>query len=360
MARVRHFAICVVLLRLFICPIAAADPVSLESNPGGIYLSLDGPVSVSGTGPLPITQLPVGEYRLTADHPAFPAVRGRFVRTEGDFVSRSWAGKMALLLPPGFVHLERGEKRGLCHLGACLTSVAMNVVSRDWIKDSEDQLTEATAAYHRAVSEREITATRSDRHLALQEKNDAEDINSLWLKYFALNWLAAGVESILFTPQPELTSGRNGVYTVSLPSSSGFKSAIMSSLVPGAGQRYMGHSKKSNFFFTATAALAAGAIFAQESYLEAKRDQADAQRRFYSARAEAELNLARQRLQKTADDTDDKNSIRWAFAGAAAGVYLWNIFDAFGLGSQIDVPGLALSAAPASDGVYICASWSIR
>ncbi len=358
--RLRQFAISLVVLKLLLLPVALAEPVSLESNPSGIYLSLQGPVSVSGVGPLPIAHLPLGEYRLNADHPGYPAARGRLIRTEIDLISQPWAGLTALFMPPGYIHLERGETRGLFTLCAGVAATAMTIVSHNRVSDAEDKYDRAADVYIRATSENDITVARSNRYLTHMEKNDAENIRSLWITYFAFNWLATGLESMWLTPQPEVTKGLGGLYQVSLPHASGARAALLSSLVPGAGQRFMGNSNKANFFFTATAALVAGAIFAQESYLEASRVQAAAQRDFTNAEAIAEMNLTRQRLQKAVDETDDKNSIRWAFAGAAAFCYTWNIFDAFGLGHQSNVPELTMSAAPEFDGVYLSASWSIR
>lgn len=135
---------------------------------------------------------------------------------------------------------------------------------------------------------------------------------------------------------------------------------MRSALVPGAGQRFMGQDRRGNFFLGATAILAAGALVAHDAFLEAHRDQAEAQQRFDRSEVEDQIRLARSELREAADDADNRNVIRWALVGATAGVYLWNVLDAFGLGNHMDVPNLAWSAAPSSDGVLVCATWSIR
>ncbi len=45
--------------------------------------------------------------------------------------------------------------------------------------------------------------------------------------------------------------------------------------------------------------------------------------------------------------------------GAAAGVYAWNVIDAFSLGQSAGIPGLTWSVTPSSDGVLMSATWSM-
>jgi hypothetical protein len=354
-----HIALCTVALGLSFHSASLAEVVSLESDPPGTYMSIEGPVSLSGNAPLSIAELPVGEYYLTANGPGLPTVKGRFVRSEDGIIGRSWVSPTAFVLPPGFVHLERGEKRGWAFASAGAVSATMSIVSQASVKNAKDNVERASLAYGWALSEEAIRNARLDLLAATWEKEDYEELRNLWIGYFALTWLSASVEAVLLTPQPAFPTTTAGSCIVALPRAGGMRAAARSALVPGAGQRFMGRDGRANFFFGATAAFAAGAIAAHDKFLEARRDQADAQRRFNDAQTAEDLAPARDRLQEAADRTQDKNTLRWALVGVAAGAYLWNVFDAFGLGNEIKVPELTWSVAPASDGVLVCATWSI-
>ncbi|MCK4304049.1 MAG: hypothetical protein KAY24_07405, partial [Candidatus Eisenbacteria sp.] len=51
----------------------------LYADPPGAYMAVRGPVSVSGAEPLPLSDLPLGEYSLTTDVPGLPAAKGRLL-----------------------------------------------------------------------------------------------------------------------------------------------------------------------------------------------------------------------------------------------------------------------------------------
>ncbi|MCK4304698.1 MAG: hypothetical protein KAY24_10715, partial [Candidatus Eisenbacteria sp.] len=194
---------------------------------------------------------------------------------------------------------------------------------------------------------------------ATRKEDNHREVRNLWLGYCALAWVGAGAEALLLTPQPAITSAAPGLYTATFPRASRAGLALRSALVPGAGQRYMGRGGWGSFFFSVTGALAAGALVAHDDYLDARRDQAVAQSRFDEAEAEDELADARRDLEAAADDADEKNVIRWALVGGAAGVYLWNVLDAFGQDCEPMVPGVVFSLIPAPDGASLCVSWRI-
>jgi uncharacterized protein YfiM (DUF2279 family) len=339
--------------------LAPGDVSLLEADPPNTYMSIRGPISVSGVAPLGLDELPVGEYYLSADGPGLPAIRGRFARYEDGIFGRPWAGPTSLVLPPGFVHLERGEKRGWWLMGTGTVGGTMAIVSQASVRNAQGKRELAANDYNRAVSQQEIKTARLELLAATWEKRDYEEVRNLWIGYFVLTWLGSGVECLFLTPQPHLAPTVAGQYVASFPRAGGAKAALRSALFPGAGQRYMGRSGRANFFFAATAILAAGAIAAQDRFLESRRDQAAAQWRFDHSDTEEDLRRNRDALHRASDDVEDKNTVRWALAGLTAGAYLWNVLDAFGLGQQAKYPDLALSVAPAQDGVSFCATWSI-
>ena len=341
---------------------AAAAVGSLASNPPGRYLQIKGPVSVVGTAPLPMEDLPVGEYKLFASGPGLPSVRGRFVRSETGLYTLGWAGPTAAIYPPGLTHLLRGEWiRGGTMFAAGAGAAFMAGLFHAEQQDAEDQTAAALATYQRAVSEDAIRAARLDVLAASQREEDEKEVRDLWGGLFAASWAASSVEALFLTPQPRLnaTDPGSGQFLATLPTAGGFRAAFRSFLVPGAGQRYMGEDTRGNFFFTLTAAAAAGAALVHDEFLTARRDQSDAQRRFDAADTEDEIQATRAVLEEAAGEVDEKQTLRWALVGAAAGVHLWNVLDAFGLGDRYDLPELTMTPTPETEGFAVGASWSI-
>jgi hypothetical protein len=349
------------LIALLALPAArSAGQAVLQSEPPGAHMAMGGEVSLAGTGALPLTGLPAGDYRFSAAGPGLPAVKGRLVRTEGGWQGRPWAGPGAFSMPPGFVQLERGERRGWTLLAAGVGSGTMAVISQAKVGDAKDERDRAELDYRWAVAEEAIEQAAWNLRAASQERDDRAEIRNLWTGYFALTWLGAGVEAVFLTPQPSLRLSDPDRYTAVLPRAGGLPAALRSALIPGGGQRYMGRDGRAGFFFTATAALAAATIVAQEAFLEARRDQAAAQHGFDIAEQPGEIDAARRKLERAAEKADDRNVLRWALAGATAGIYAWNVLDAARLGRQGEPSALTLSLSPGPEGAMICASWSIR
>jgi hypothetical protein len=327
------------------CPARSEEPALLETTPAGAYLSIEGAVSLAGTAPLPIDALPPGEYRLWAEGPGLAAARARLVIGDFGLRRRFWAGPTAFLLPPGVAHLERGESRGWALLGAGATSATMSLVSQAAWERARNELAEARAA-------------GQDLGAATEKEHDKQEVRNLWLAHLAVTWVGAGVEAVLFTPQPAISSPGPGRHLVTIPHASVIGAAARSLLVPGSGQRYLGHVGRANAFLMATSAFAAASIASHDTYLEARRNESAARRRYAAAEGEDARSLARHDLRNAENRADNKNIIRWIFAGAAAGAYAWNILDAFSLGHRARSSGLAWSAAPGPDGLLLCARWS--
>lgn len=337
---------------------AEAEVLTLSAEAPLTYLSLDGPVSLAGMAPLPLAELPVGEYRLTAEAPGYLAARGRLRRAAGGLTGASWAGNWALLKPPGWVYLQREEERGWFWMGAAVTSLAMTGVLQAWVQDAEDDLTRAEGIYAAATSELAIAAARDGVRAAARERDDHREVRRLWIGYCAAVWLGAGLEASLLTPRPTLQHTGAGAYRLQAPTSGTLGTMLRSALVPGAGQRALGRERWGNFFLAGTALLTAATLAAHDALLEAQRDQARAQDRFAVTEAETELAAARAELEACAERVDDRETLRWAFLGAAASLYAWNVIDAWSGDHARKDSQLAWSLAPTREGVLICASWS--
>jgi TM2 domain-containing membrane protein YozV len=146
-----------------------------------------------------------------------------------------------------------------------------------------------------------------------------------------------------------------------VPHAGGPPAALRSALVPGAGQRYVGRSGRGNLLLTSVMGLGAFTLVAHESYLGARRDQTDAQRRFIAATTEEDLNHWRAKLEDAANDADSKNTLQWAFVGLTAGAYIWNVVDAWFIGGRTgsEAP-LDMSVVPRLDGVEASLTWRMH
>lgn len=361
MARAWSAVVGAVALGFLLPAAAAAQGLALESDPPGAYVRVRGPVSLSGAAPVPLAELPLGEYGLILGGPGRATHYGRFVRLDAGLQARRWATASALVHPPGLQHLRRGDGRGWLFLGAGTVSATVAAAQEAARRSAEGDGDEALRSYLAAVSPEAIQEARSRLLDAVQEEEDRRELRSLWLGYLAATWIGAGVEAWLLTPQPSLEIGGGGQYVVTVGRASGLQAGWRSLLVPGAGQRYAGHSGRGDFFLAATALLGAGAIGAQDAFLAARRDQAEAQRDFDAAETTAAVNQAHDQLQRAADRVDDRDALRWALVGATAGVYLWNVLDAFGSTGRFEsIPEFSWSVAPGPDGGYVCATWSVR
>jgi len=349
-----------ILLNSLVLTASLAEPSLLNSSPGSAHIAISGPATLSGSAPLSISGLPIGEYSLTGDGPGLPAIKGRFVRLQNGIAGRPWSEATAAVLPPGLIHLSRGEKRGWVFFDAAVVSAAMSFRGQGRVRSSEQDRDGAAAAYQGAVTESDILGARRTLFDAGQKVNDEREVRNLWMGYLAYTWFGSAMESIFLTAQPAIRVTEGGEYLVTFPRAGGWQACIRSAIVPGAGQRYMGHSGRANLSAAATAILAGGTIFAHDQFLEARRNQANAQWRFDHAESDTDASLARRDLQRAANRTDGKNLIQWSVGGALAGIYLWNIVDSFGLGHGAKAPALTMSVAPSSNGVLFGARWSVQ
>lgn len=330
---------------------------SLEADGQRVYLSLHGPIKLAGDAPLPLSDAPPGEYRYACEGPGLYHSRGRLVLSAAGVEPRRYGGPGAALQPPGLLHLQRGESRGWIYLGAGATAAAVALWRHGTARNAADERELAAEVYARAVAQEEIAAARHGELRARYEEADYKELRDLWLGFLAAGWVGASLEAWLLTPGGELAADGAGIYRLQLPRAGRLGSALRSALVPGAGQRALGREASGNFYLAAVAALTAGAIVAHDAYLEASRDQQLAQVRYDRARAEAEVRATRDHLERAAERADDRNLVRWSIIAAAAGVYLWNVVDAAGLGRPLGSERVAWSVAPTTDGVQLAASW---
>jgi hypothetical protein len=140
---------------------------------------------------------------------------------------------------------------------------------------------------------------------------------------------------------------------VTFPRADRWKAVARSLIVPGGGQRYLGRTTRAAWFSTLVAASAAGAILAQDAFLDARRDHLAAQRRLHAAVGDDEA--LRATVDEAASTRDFRSTLRWVLAGTAASIYLWNVVDALfvGGGAQGHAPPVTL--APTASGLAV--SW---
>jgi hypothetical protein len=345
----------------------AGAELRLDSEPAGVHLRLEGALRLSGTAPLPLDGLPPGEYRLDAGGPGVAEARGHLrIAADGSASARSDRPVTAFLHPPGVAHFrEREGSRGWILLTAGGIGGLGAVLAEASRRDAVDDARRAEAAYAGAIGEESIANARLALASARQERDDASEMRTLWGAYFGAVWLGAAVEQVFLTGAPDYRS-EDGRLVVDVPAASGAGSALRSALVPGAGQRWIGRRGRANFLAGAVLGLGASAVVAQDAFLDARRDQDDAQRRYDAALTMEDLERRRAALQDAADRADDRSTLRWALTGAAAGAYLWNVLDAWSGGSAASgsavakASPLAFSVLPEGAGVEAAVSWRWR
>lgn len=337
----------------------AAEP-SLDSDPPAARLHLAGPVTLGGTAPLPLDGLPPGRYRLAVGGLGLAEARGRLILdAAGEARVGRAVGPIALLLPPGFVHMGQGEgARGWLLLAGAAGGATGALLKASDLADANDEADRARKVYEDAVSQEEFDSARLTLLAVNDRRADDTDLRNMWLGYVGAIWAGAAVESWLLTPRPSMRRGEDGGYVLEARGASSFGAALRSVLVPGAGQRYLGAPARGNRFTGAVLALGAGSILAQQSFLTARRDQGDAQRRYQDAETEADAKHWKRELTLTADRTQSRDRLRWGLVGATLGVYLWNVIDAAvaepGEGSA---SGLSLNLTPGDGGLRAGLTW---
>lgn len=321
---------CLILMALSAAGPGPAHAQSLEVTPRGTYLELEGPMSVRGRADVGVAELPEGRYLLRTDGEGLAAARTRLSVDSDGIRAERWASPTALLVPPGVDHLSKSEFRGWFHL-------LSGVVG-------------ATSLYF-AAQDLDDAAPGSEAEF------DKSNVRDLWTGYVTAIWLGAGIESWLLTPSPTVRTTATGI-VVSTPRADRWNASWRSVLVPGSGQRFLGHDGRANTFTAAVALSAAGAIFAQDRYLDARREVADLGRALGNATDSADRARLRAEYDEAVSTEDTRNLLRWLAVGTAAYSYLWNVYDAFSLGRQAEAAsGPKLGAIPTSDGFTLALSW---
>jgi hypothetical protein len=293
--------------------------------------------------------------------------RGRFTRDENGLRFRSFAGPGALLRPPGMLHLARSERRGWYYLGAGTTSGVAWWLSAEAARDADEQLQQAEQQFSMASGSADsatLAGLQAQVTTAREQQRDDHRIRDIWAIYFGAIWAGAGVEAWLMTPRATVASSP-GEYLVTLPGTNGWRAAICSALVPGAGQRVLGRDGRASTFSTIIAATMAGAILAQDQVLAARRD-------YYAAKRQRDASPAgvdRFQVQAAMDDAESEedaySTLRSVMLGVAAPVYLWSVVDAFLGGRRAASVAAArrapaVSLAPTVDGVRLALTLRLR
>jgi hypothetical protein len=339
----------------------AAEPV-LESRPPGAGVALDGAVSVSGTVPFGLADLPAGRYRLRVGGDGLAASVGRLTRGSGGLITVGrFTGPVSVILPPGFSQFHQGETgRGWVFLGGGLAGAAGLAYEQVRVGNADDDANRARQRYLNAVSTEEFTQARLNLLAIDDRRADERNLRTMWGIYTGVVWVGAALESWILTPHPGLTDRGGGHYVLDVPRAGGLGAAVRSALVPGAGQRYLGREGRGNRFAAAVLALGAGSIAAHDAFLTARRNQNDAQRRYDSAETEGEALRWRSRLEDEVDRTRNWDRVRWGVVGATVGVYIWNVVDAALEGGEAAPPSdVSFGLAPRRDGFRAGLTWRI-
>ena len=309
-----------------------------------------------------LDQWPAGDYRLFVGRQGLATARGRVRCTGNDrLTASSWVGPIALFSPPGLAQFWREERwRGLEFLATGTVGGTELVRQEADRRDAVHDVERASVAYANAISEQEIATTRADLQAATERKQDTKELRSLWTGYLAAVWAGAALDAWLLSPEPTLHAQGEGRYLLGVPRAGAWQAGWRSFLVPGSGQQYLGRSWRGNLFSAGVMGLAAGTLSAHESFLHARRDQDDAQRRYDAAETEADLERWRIALDRAANEASDRNVVRWSLVAATGGAYLWNVIDAMTLGHEsAQESDVNYAVAPRRDGLVAVVTWRL-
>ncbi len=351
---------------LALAVVAAAAPVrgelSLRSVPPLVHLQFRGPISIEGMTPLQLQSLPPGDYLLRASGLGLVTARGRIRSSLDNRVTLlRWASPLAVLVPPGTVHAARRDAwRGSMFTLAAAGGITGAIVKNAHHDEASGDLELAQDAYDQATSEAEIDRARLELNNAAAREEDEATMRALWIGYTAAVWVGTAVEAWLLTTPPEVQNGPAGEVLVRVPTARPLDAALRSAIVPGAGQRHMGHTWRGILFGASFYTLGAATISAYDEFLQVSRKQDDLQRRYDEATTTEELEDLRASLDDAANEVSDWKVTAWSLAGGTAAVYIWNILDAMGQGSVgWSRQGVQLGLAPRSDGVAARMTWRL-
>jgi len=330
---------------------------SFGIQPPTAHVTLRGPVTLSGWDPLTVDELLDGEYELFAGGTGLVQARGWVTRYSGGWNYRRWAGPTALIYPSGFAHIRRGDPRGWTFFMTGVSGGIAWAFQQHELGKSEDRLEDAEARLDAAITPDEIEDAMLDVSLQKRSVDDEGRIRDIWVGYTAASWLMAGVEAWLFTPKASFNRGAEGAPSLRVPERSAFVAGLQSLLVPGAGQRALGHHTRASYFMLGVVSGGMASIFGQEYFLEARRELTVAEERLELADTDTERSRARSELNDAEDYYDRKNMWRWIFIGTTAAIYTWNVVDAVRLGAEASPAGSAWRVFPTTNGVAVQFAW---
>ena len=347
---------------VFLAGVGPLRAASLQSDPPGASVRLEGKVHISGTTQVPLDDLQQGSYRLFASGPGLDHSLARFSFDPGGEVStHPYTNGLSLLWPPGLGHRRQGSSsRGLIFASSFLGGLAGTTVAHFDVRDAKDDQELAQSRYDGATNPTEAAIAREALLSASQEVDDDQEVLTLWALYSGAAWAGAAVETWLLTPRPQVRDAGGGRYVLSIPRASSASAALRSALVPGSGQRFLGHEGRGSLFTGLVSVFSAGAIIAHRSYLSAARDQERTQRLLDEAETETAIVELTGQLLDAQDKTRDRDRIRLALGGTAVVTYLWNVIDAAVMGQdKADLRRFSWNVSPTWDGLLASVSWRI-
>jgi hypothetical protein len=344
-------------------PVAKATGRVLVPEPDGAWLHLTGTTTIHSRGPLDLASIPETKGDLVLWAPRHYAARARFVHDpEHGMQLRPWSGLSAFVQPPGFAHLRRTEARGWVHFGAWAAAGWASLHAHGSLQDARERSIELQAELRAAsttASERgwlELAAAS-----ARDEVFDFENVRDLWAVLLGSVWVGAGLEAWLLTPAPSLRNDDGRGFVIGTARIDRARTALSSLIVPGAGQRAVGRTRAANVFGVAVLLGAAGAIIAQEEFLDARRERLHLNR-LVARSGESEANsVLRDELARAIDEEDRASTTRYLIAGAAVVLHACNVLDALrgGGDAESESPATArFHVQPTPDGAR--AVWVMR
>ncbi len=303
--------------------------IALHSSPPAAEVALAGPSQLGGTTPLRLPGNLKGTYRINAFKPgfAYATTRVEFVPGLGEDTAYPIAAPPSLLsstlMPPGALEWQGGERQvGASLFGAELAAVAGAI----WSGRRADTYRQDATANSGQGFLAEIDAYRSDLRRAAWEKATRQ-----FTVAAAGLWAVSIVSRTGLAAHLDTQFDGGGTMAIQLPRAGRGAVIFRSALLPGWGQRHAGRLVAGRHLLTASMATGLAALLASQSYDRAAAELRAAEARFdYLRQTDVGAAIqARTALDQSQTDSDRAHTARLATLGLTAGLWAYNLFDAW-------------------------------
>ncbi len=312
---------------------------TLDANPSGPTIALEGTERILGATPLLIPAPLTGAYQLGVIEPGFERSRGEvvFAAREGrvtlERFDQGLAGKRALrsVFLPGLGQLSAGEStRGWSFFSAALAlGIGTLIAEKDFLDARDDVRSLASAPS--GLSQEEGDARTIARLTAERDQNSAYRLRNALGGATAAVWGLSVLDAAFFVPSFEARLIKPDLLTIRAHRKTSAGRAIRSALLPGLGQFYGGSRTRGLVYLGAGSVAAAIAVSAHLAYKDDNEEATFLLERLRIEERGGDIVAAektRGEFRGSLGDRDDDYDLRNQAMAAAGAVWVLSVVDA--------------------------------